>query len=135
VLIDGRRLTVEDVTALSRRERAVQLGREPAFVRRIEKGPAFIAQLLKEDGVIYGVTTGYGDSVTVTVPPSLVPELGTQLFTYHGCGLGAVLSAEETRAVLIARLQSLSQGFSGVSFGLLEQLERMLQHDILPVIP
>jgi histidine ammonia-lyase len=135
VIVDGRPLSIEDVTALSRRERPVALSREPAFVQRIERGQAFIAQLLKEDGVIYGVTTGYGDSVTVTVPPALVPELGTQLFTYHGCGLGAVLSAEETRAVLIARLQSLSQGFSGVSFGLLEQLERMLQHDILPVIP
>lgn len=135
VIVDGRPLSIEDITAVSRRDRTVQLSREPAFVQRIERGQAFISRLLKEDGVIYGVTTGYGDSVTVTVPPSLVPELGTQLFTYHGCGLGAVLSEIETRAVLIARLQSLAQGFSGVSFALLEQLERLLLHDILPVIP
>jgi|GEM_PF-3864483 len=29
-----------------------------------------IIRLLREDGVIYGVTTGYGDSCTVNIPPA-----------------------------------------------------------------
>jgi len=45
------------------------------------------------------------------------------------------LSPEETRAVLATRLASLSQGMSGVSMTLLEQLAALLQHDILPLIP
>nr|WP_265468609.1 aromatic amino acid ammonia-lyase [Arenimonas daejeonensis] len=37
--------------------------------------------------------------------------------------------------MLLVRLQSLAQGVSGVSLGLLRQLEALLAHDILPLIP
>jgi histidine ammonia-lyase len=135
VTFDGRPLTVEDITALSRRERQPALSTDAGFRARIERGQAFIAKLLEEDGVIYGVTTGFGDSVTTKVPPELVPELGNHLFRYHGVGLGLPLDEQQVRAVLAVRLQSLSQGFSGVSYALLEQLQRLLAHDVLPVIP
>jgi histidine ammonia-lyase len=84
---------------------------------------------------VYGVTTGYGDSCTVTIPPALVNELPRHLYTYHGCGLGRFLDPDETRAVLVARLVSLAQGVSGVSYALLEQLASLLRYDILPLIP
>jgi len=135
ITFDGRPLQLEDVTALARREARAVLSSEAPFVSRIEAGAAQVARILAEQGVIYGVTTGYGDSVTVPVPPELVPELGHHLFTYHGCGLGPPFSPEQTRAILAARLQSLVQGLSGVSLGLLQQLERLLRDDLLPVIP
>ncbi|WP_077034412.1 histidine ammonia-lyase [Pelomonas sp. KK5] len=135
VVFDGSPLTLEAIAALSRRERPAVLSAGPAFRRRIQAGADFVARLLAEDGVIYGVTTGYGDSCTVVIPPELVPELPHHLYTYHGCGAGAMLSPEQTRAVLAVRLQSLSQGMSGVSVELLEQLHALLQHDILPLIP
>lgn len=90
---------------------------------------------MREEGVIYGVTTGYGDSCTVPVPPALVPELPRQLYTYHGCGLGAYLDASQTRAVMAARLASLCKGYSGVSVALLEQIVAMLDAGLLPLIP
>jgi len=123
------------VVAASQRRAVVALDATPAFRDRIERGAAFLDRLLAEDGVIYGVTTGYGDSCTVTIPPALVAELPHHLFTYHGCGLGRWLTPEETRAVLVARLTSLAQGFSGVSWGLLQQIETLLAQDILPLIP
>jgi histidine ammonia-lyase len=132
---DGRPLRLEDVTALSRRQTQARLSTEARFVARIDAGAGQVARILAEQGVIYGVTTGYGDSVTVPVPPELVPELGHHLYTYHGVGLGPPFSPEETRAILAARLQSLAQGLSGVSLGLLRQLARLLQDDLLPVIP
>ena len=135
VTFDGQRLRIEDVVALSLRQRPAQLSADPTFRRRIAKGAEFLDRLLAEDGVIYGVTTGYGDSCTVTIPPELVPELPHHLYAYHGCGAGRMLSPQETRAVLAARLASLSQGMSGVSVGLLEQIARLLQHDVLPQIP
>jgi histidine ammonia-lyase len=135
VRFDGSRLTLEDVGALARRERPAELGTSPAFRERIAKGAAFLERLLAEDGVIYGVTTGYGDSVTVSIPPALVAELPRHLYTYHGIGAGRLLTPEETRAVLATRLASLSQGFSGVGMALLSQLELLLKHDVLPMIP
>ncbi len=132
---DGHPLKIEDVSAISRREMQGRLSGDTAFLTRIEAGAAHVARTLAERGVIYGVTTGYGDSVTTPVPPELVPELGHRLFTYHGVGLGPPFGIEETRAILAARLQSLVQGLSGVSVSMLRQLERLLVDDLLPVIP
>lgn len=130
----GRR-SIADVVALAEQRAQARLADDPEVRRRFQRGADFLDALLREDGVIYGVTTGYGDSCTVVVPPALVPELPSRLYTYHGCGLGAWLSPEETRAVLVARLTSLATGYSGVTVELLEQLTALLQHDILPLIP
>jgi histidine ammonia-lyase len=135
VRFDGSRLTIEDVCALAQQQRPALLSADAAFRARIAEGADFLDRLLAEDGVVYGVTTGYGDSCTVTIPPELVAELPHHLYTYHGCGAGRFLTPEETRAVLAARLASLAQGMSGVSVALLEQLERLLKLDILPLIP
>ena len=135
VVFGGTELRIEDVAALSRRDAQAVLSADAAFRARIAKGAAFLDRVLEEDGVIYGVTTGYGDSCTTSIPPELVRELPHHLFAYHGCGLGRFLDAEETRAVLAARLASLSRGMSGVSLGLLEGLEKLLRHDVLPLIP
>ena len=135
LIFDGTPLTLEDIVALAQQSRPAQLSADTAFRTRIAQGADFLDELLREDGVIYGVTTGYGDSCTVTIPPELVAELPHHLYTYHGCGAGRFLNPDETRAVLGARLASLSQGMSGVSVALLEQLETLLQHDILPMIP
>ena len=71
----------------------------------------------------------------MTVPLELVAELPRHLYTYHGCGLGEYLSPVQTRAVIATRLTSLCKGFSGVSLELLHQLVRLLQCDLLPMIP
>src|SRR5918996_1258804 len=94
-----------------------------------------IEHLLDEEGVIYGVTTGYGDSCTVGVPRPLVEELPLQLTRFHGCGLGAHLSHEAARAVLATRLASLCRGCSGVRPELLERIADFLNLDIVPLIP
>ncbi|WP_374436191.1 histidine ammonia-lyase [Inhella sp.] len=135
VLFDGRPLCLEDIVRIARGQARAELSRDEAFVARIDAGAAFVARLLAEDGVVYGITTGYGDSCTVSIPPALVAQLPTHLYTYHGCGAGALLTPEQTRAVLAVRLQSLAQGVSGVSYALLQQLAALLAHDILPQIP
>ncbi|KAF0813785.1 Histidine ammonia-lyase [Andreprevotia sp. IGB-42] len=129
------RLEIEDIAALSRRDARAVLSSAPAFTSQIQRGADFLKRLLAEEGVIYGVTTGYGDSCTVAVPVELADELPHHLFTYHGCGFGDHFDAQQTRAILAARLASLSQGYSGVSLELLQQLEAFLAHDILPLIP
>lgn len=131
----GDCLRIEDIVAVARGRRAAVLSDAPAFRDRIRRGADFLDRLLGEDGVVYGVTTGYGDSCTVEIPAALLHELPHHLYTYHGCGLGRFLDAEETRAVLAARLASLAVGMSGVSLPLLEGLAALLAHDILPLIP
>lgn len=135
-LVVGRGgVTLEDVAEVALSGRAVTLDPDPAFRRRIDAGAQLLAELLRGGASVYGVNTGYGDSCRVRVPDSLVPELPLQLTRYHGCGTGRFLTPEETRAVLVARLTSLAQGYSAVRWELLEGLEALLNHDILPRIP
>jgi histidine ammonia-lyase len=128
-------VTTDDVVALAARRARPVLSGDPAFAARIEAGAALLDRILREDGVVYGVTTGYGDSCDTEIPPALVAELPQRLFTYHGCGLGTPFTPEQTRAILAVRLASLCRGQSGVGMELLRGLVGLLEHDVLPVIP
>jgi histidine ammonia-lyase len=128
-------LAIEDVLAVAQRRAPALLQDDAAFRARIAKGAQFLDTLLDKEGVIYGVTTGYGDSCVVAVPLQHVEALPRHLYTFHGCGLGKLLDAEATRAVLAARLRSLSHGVSGVRLELLERLQGFLAEDVLPLIP
>ncbi|WP_281545989.1 aromatic amino acid ammonia-lyase [Grimontia sp. SpTr1] len=127
-------LTIESVVAIANGSRAA-LNPSEEFTARIDRGSRFLERLLKEEGVIYGVTTGYGDSCTVAIPPALVNELPLHLTRFHGCGLGENLDHVQSRAVLATRLNSLTQGVSGVTMELLSQLVTLINHDISPRIP
>jgi histidine ammonia-lyase len=135
VVFGAEPLSLTDIVALATRSARPVLSGDPAFAARIEAGAALLDRILREDGVIYGVTTGYGDSCDTGVPQALVGELPQRLFTYHGCGLGTPFTPEQTRAILAVRLASLCRGQSGVSMELLRALAALLEHDILPVIP
>lgn len=135
VTIGARRLSIEDVLIVAKNNATVSLSTNPEFERRIRSGAMFLERLLADNGTVYGVNTGYGDSCTVSVPPHLVAELPLHLTRFHGCGLGEYLDDEATLAVLVCRLNSLAQGYSGVRWLLLEQLTALIQYRILPFIP
>ena len=133
--IGGARLRIEDVIEVARRGRSVQLSGDPAFRARVEASAAFLNELLANGEDVYGVNTGYGDNCTVTIPPALVSELPAHLTRYHGCGMGAFLEPDQVMAVLVARLNSLGQGYSAVRPVILQALVELLNHRILPRIP
>ena len=135
VVIGAGRLRLEDVVDAADSRRPVRLSDDAGFRDRIARGGAYLERLLANNGTVYGVNTGYGESCTVTVPGDLVQALPLHLTRYHGCGLGRHLDDAATRAVLVTRLNSLAQGVSGVRLALLEQIEHLLAHDILPQIP
>jgi histidine ammonia-lyase len=126
-------LTLEDVDDIAHARRGVEL---PAAVQaRIGRLGRWVDEALGKGQVIYGVTTGYGDSCETEVPAELVAELPLHLTRYHRCGTGRILNETETRAVMAARLSSLLQGWSGVTSDLVQLLSEMLRRDILPRIP
>ncbi|MDA7084878.1 aromatic amino acid ammonia-lyase [Pseudomonas sp. SA3-5] len=135
VVFGEQPLSIENINALSQRRAQALLQDDAGYREMIAKGPRFLDTLLDKEGVIYGVTTGYGDSCVVAVPLHQVEALPRHLYTFHGCGLGQLLDEASTRAVLAARLQSLCQGVSGVRVELLDRLRAFLEHDVLPLIP
>ncbi|WP_162048179.1 HAL/PAL/TAL family ammonia-lyase [Vibrio taketomensis] len=135
IVFGKQSITIEDVNALALRQANVKLNDAPDYIDSIEKSVAFLERLLKEDGDIYGVTTGYGDSCSIKIPSHLVEALPLQLTRFHGCGLGKFFNQQESRAIIAARLASLAIGKSGVSGELLSGLVHLLNYDVLPRIP
>ena len=133
--IHGQALRIEDICQIASQQTRLSLSQTSNFKNRINKGAEFIETLLKEEGFVYGVTTGYGDSCTVSIPLDKVADLSRHLYTFHGCGLGAHFDTQQTRAILAVRINSLAQGYSGVRYQLLAQISTLLSHDILPLIP
>ena len=131
----GYKLTINDIDQIAKKKLTLRLSSNEAFRAHINAGAKYLSEMLRKEGYIYGVTTGYGDNCSRPVPLDLVDELPLHLTRFHGCGLGAILSPAQTRRVLAVRLASLCQGVSGVTMDLLERLEMLLDRDILPVIP
>lgn len=127
--------SIDDIVRLAHRAADVSISAQADFVAKINAGEQFVKALQRDEGQVYGVTTGYGDSCTVTVPYELTAKLPVNLTRFHGCGLGDMFSPEQTRAILAVRLSSLVQGYSGVSMELLHYLALMLNEDMLPLIP
>ena len=128
-------LSLEDLWALSQAPETSRLAPGPAVRARLARSAGLVDEVLAREGVIYGVTTGYGDSCTTEVRDQLIRQLPLNLTRFHGCGLGRFLDPEETRAVMAVRLASLTHGWSGVSIELAQLLGDMLANDILPLIP
>lgn len=128
-------LVIEDIVAVANEAASVVLSDDVDFRDKVVSSAEFLDRLLKEDGVIYGVTTGYGDSCTVDVPLDKVAELPLNLIRFHGCGLGKFFDPREGRAILATRLASLSQGLSGVRWEMLQQFEALINQNIVPIIP
>ena len=72
VLIGGHKLSIEQLVAVAEQRAPLQLN--PAQKPLIDRGAEFLRQYLAGNGIIYGVTTGYGDSVTTAVPDELVRD-------------------------------------------------------------
>ena len=88
-----------------------------------------------KDKIIYGINTGFGPMVQVRIEPDDLNNLQYNLIRSHSTGLGDPLSPSYAKSVVLARLNSMLQGNSGVSIGVIEKLQTFLNKDIIPQIP
>ncbi|HEX9051267.1 MAG TPA: aromatic amino acid ammonia-lyase [Anaeromyxobacter sp.] len=128
-------LTIEGVVALARGEARPVLDPSPAVRERLRSAVAALDRRLARGEVIYGVTTGFGDSCETAIESELAFELPMNLVRFHGCGTGRVLGDEEAAAVVAVRVATLARGWSAVREVLVERLCELLDRRILPVIP
>lgn len=128
-------LSIADIIHIAQDNYQVAINNDLKFLSRINSGVQFLADKLKKDGKIYGVTTGYGDSCTTAIPPHLVDQLPLHLVRFHGCGLGRYFDHQQARAIMAVRLCSLAKGFSAARSELMQRIVDLLNYDIAPLIP
>jgi len=134
-LIGAQSLTPADIWSVAHGKRQVALNPSMDFRQRIEAGPRQVGARLAAQDRIYGVTTGFGESVVTSVPVSLAEDLALNLVRFHGCGTGTYLNEPESAAVVLSRLAALSGGWSGVRLEVMSRMCDLLNRRILPLIP
>lgn len=83
---------------------------------------------------IYGITSGFGP--LLNEPAQNDSDLHQRSLLRHlACGVGKPFSVPQTRAAMAARLQTLLQGYSGVSDKLIMTLKQMLDEGVTPIVP
>jgi histidine ammonia-lyase len=127
--------TIEDIVHIAIQGNPVSLTDNETWHQKMAKSSAYLQRLWESHEKVYGVTTGYGASCEVEIPPALLKELPLHLTRFHGCGMGAVFTPEAARAIVAARLASLSTGLSGIRLEVLEALTLLLNNGVAPVIP
>ena len=131
MIIDERYITLSEIINSDK----IEISNDKKFIDHINETHNFLINEIKDGKPIYGITTGYGASGKNYVSYEDSKILQTNLFRFHGCGVGKKLSYKVCKYALIARTISLSKAKSGVSIELLKRLEMLIQKDIIPVIP
>ncbi len=131
--INGNQLTLADVVQVSRGGRKVALAGEARL--QVEASRAYVEELVAQERVVYGITTGFGKFSDVRINQDETTQLQKNLIMSHACGVGPHFSPEEVRAIMLLRANNLAKGFSGIRVSTLEALLAMLNHNVIPAIP
>jgi len=131
--VDGDNLTIGELVEVARKETEVAIATRAS--KKIEASRSVLERRLKEGGVVYGVNTGFGDLRSTVISSSRLSELQTNLVRSTSAGVGEAISREETRAIMLLRLNTLAKGYSGVRTEIVHTLASMLNRGVHPVIP
>ncbi|HSJ13997.1 MAG TPA: histidine ammonia-lyase [Longimicrobiales bacterium] len=132
--LNGHTLRLEDVERVASGV-SLEVRLAAAARRRVEAARALVERVVREQRVVYGITTGFGALAEVTIPPERIRELQLNLIRSHAAGVGEPLPIEEVRAVTLLRANVLALGHSGVRPLIIERLLALLNSGITPVVP
>ncbi|HMS39631.1 MAG TPA: aromatic amino acid ammonia-lyase [Pyrinomonadaceae bacterium] len=128
--LNGNSLTIKEVISVARNDAKVEID-----TSKLNKSRDFITKKVKENAVIYGVTTGFGSNADRFVDNQYSEKLQINLLRSHSCGIGENFSREIVRAIMLIRLNTLLKGNSGIQRQTAEQIQLYLNENIHPVIP
>ncbi|WP_407351439.1 histidine ammonia-lyase [Luteimonas sp. R10] len=147
VLLDGRSLTRAQLVDVANGA-GVEL--DPDALRAVARAADFLAEQVRREEPIYGVSTGFGsnadkllgahplrDELPGTLPSgrSLHAELQQNLIVSHAVCVGEPMAADVVRAMLCIRINTLLKGHSGIRVETLQALAAMLNAGVVPVVP
>ncbi|MEB3198351.1 MAG: histidine ammonia-lyase [Candidatus Sericytochromatia bacterium] len=133
VVANGHDLTLWDVVCVAARRVPVCIPAEAEAAMRASRRS--VEEMLEEDRVVYGITTGFGFMKDRRISPDEVGRLQTNLVRSHAAGVGPPLPTSVVRAMMLLRLNALVKGFSGIRTEVVALLAEMLNRGVHPQIP
>lgn len=102
-------------------------------LQRVEASFQFLKDFSKNK-VIYGVNTGFGPMAQFKINDDDTHQLQYNLIRSHSSGIGNPLPEDEVKAAMLARLNTLSLGNSGVHISVVNLLKELINRNIIPLI-
>lgn len=99
----------------------------------VEESFEFLKEFSKNK-VIYGVNTGFGPMAQYKIKDSEGKKLQYNLIRSHASGSGNPIAPKYVKAAMLARLNTLSLGHSGVHRSVIEVMTSLINKDIIPLI-
>lgn len=104
-----------------------------AVLNRVNESFIFLKDFSKNK-IIYGVNTGFGPMAQYRIKDKDRLQLQYNLIRSHSSGTGKPLSAIYVKAAILARLNTLSLGNSGVHPSVIHLMKELINRDITPLI-
>lgn len=133
VVLTGADLTVEQVARVAWERAPVALS--DAARGRVEAARAVVERLVAGEEPIYGLTTNLGELKDQRIDDADQPRFQRHILLSHAAGVGPDHSSDVVRAIMLARLNGMARGASGVQPAVLDTLLAMLGAGVHPVVP
>ncbi len=131
--LTGHSLKLEDVIAVARDHAEVSIADET--IEAVKASRKIVDDIVAEERVVYGVTTGFGSLCKVSISKEDCSQLQENLIRTHSSGFGNPLREDEVRAVMLIRINSLVKGYSGIRMETVKIILDMLNKNVIPYIP
>jgi histidine ammonia-lyase len=131
VNVGDRALSLDDFSDIVFRGKEVAL--DAQTVEKVDVNFRFL-QKFSSNKLIYGINTGFGPMAQYKVNESNLLQLQYNLIRSHSSGAGNLMNPIMVKAVMIARLNSLMQAYSGVHPDVVELLKNLINKNVTPCI-
>lgn len=106
---------------------------DTVLLDRVQKSYYFLEKFSSKK-VIYGVNTGFGPMAQYRIQEEDQKQLQYNLIRSHSSGIGNPLSPIHVKAAILARLNTLALGKSGVNDSVILLMKELINRDITPLI-
>ncbi|XP_052779312.1 histidine ammonia-lyase-like [Mya arenaria] len=131
--LDGNSLSLDDLVRLGKGHYLIKL--TPESEMAVSKARALLEDIVNQNKVVYGITTGFGKFARTVIGKEKLVELQENLIRSHAAGVGNPLSPERTRMLLALRINVLAKGYSGISPENLKKYIAAFNASCLPWVP
>ncbi|HMF72231.1 MAG TPA: aromatic amino acid lyase, partial [Flavitalea sp.] len=104
-------------------------------VQKILKSQLYVKYIVESNKTVYGINTGFGILANTPISAADTKLLQHKILQSHSVGVGKPVDPEIAKLMMITKVHSLAQGYSGAQ---LETIERIIWHidnNIIPVVP
>ena len=133
IKINGSSLTIEQLVKVARYAARVEIA--PEAMETMKASRQLVFDLAESNTPVYGFNTGVGWNKDKRVFKEFFKQYNENLIRSHCLGVEPYASVEEVRAIMLARLNPLLLGITGIQPEIAVMYADMLNNGIHPLIP